>query len=76
MSKKCEVCGAPMEFEHKRPFQGSTLDVYVCSSSNMYPWECYKCGCKFHLNESYPTSQTEYCPKCNQDSIANCHCNL
>jgi len=73
MSQKCVVCGSSMEPEGRNHVGNQSFQVYVCSSSGMYPWECYKCGCKFHLNESYPTSQTEYCPKCNQDSIVNRH---
>ena len=77
MAKKCIVCGSEMEFSHTDyTKKGDQLEVYVCSASKMYPWECFECKCKFHLDESYPTSKLRRCPRCSDDTILNCHCNI
>ena len=77
MSKKCIVCDSEMKFSHTDyNKKNDKLEVYVCTGSNGYPWECFECGFKFHLDESYPTSTLRRCPRCGDDTILNCHCNI
>jgi len=77
MSKICAVCGSEMNFSHTDyNKKGDKLNVYVCSKSNKYPWECFECKSTFYLSESYPTSSLRSCPNCGDDTILNCHCNL
>ena len=70
---KCKACGSSMSKEGTNRFG---LDVHRCNQTGEYPWNCFKCGLNFHMNESFPTSQNRVCPICQTYTIENEHCTI
>ncbi|EDN65208.1 hypothetical protein BGP_6292 [Beggiatoa sp. PS] len=68
-SRLCAACGSSTT----RAKGWENEDLRMCDSTGMWAWRCSECEFIFHLDETYPTSNIEYCPKCKGHPVSPVH---